>query len=261
MKPDDFAEVPSTTLLKLGAALEHGNLSQGMTRTALGKELGEVSSATVARILELDDAGWSHKQLAYLFRQIAEARNEERRVSHLLDLVISGPDVPGVAMRATGSVFQEMVSRAEKEVLMASFAIYNGRNIFTPLVRRWEERPELAIKLFLDIPRPRNDTTIDSALVARYRNRFIEKEWPGEQLPELFHFLPALDSNAQTRASMHAKVIVVDRSEVFVSSANFTNAAQTKNIEVGVKISHAASATRVCDFFQGALRAGLFSAF
>ena len=261
MKPDDFEAVPGATLLKLADALEHGNLSQGVTRTALGRELSNGNPIAIDRLLGLSEAGWSSGHMAYLMRQIAGARKEEHRVSQLLDLVISGPDLPGVVMRATGSVFQEMVARAEEEVLMASFAIYNGRSIFSPLVERWRECPNLSVKLFLDIPRPKNDTTIDSALVSRYRKRFIEKEWPGEKLPQLYHFLPALESNATKRASMHAKVVVVDRSEVFVSSANFTNAAQTKNIEVGVKISHAASAVRVCDFFDCALRAGEFSAF
>lgn len=261
MKPDDFEAIPGATLLKLADALDHGNLSHGVTQTALGKELGMGNQLAMDRLLGLSEEGWTSGQMAYLLRQIAGARNEEHRVSQLLDLVISGPDIPGVVMRATGSVFQEIVSRAEEEVLMASFAIYNGQSIFAPLVERWRERPTMAVKLFLDIPRPRNDTTIDSALVARYRKQFIEKEWPGEKLPELYHFLPALESNATKRASMHAKVVVVDRSEVFVSSANFTNAAQTKNIEVGVKISHPASAVRVWDFFNGALREGEFSPF
>lgn len=261
MKPDDFWEVPTDELRKLSGAFSDGVLSHGITKTALGKVWKGDFPTGMEAILALNDAGWTPSQLAYLLDQIVAARNEEDRFSHLLDLVISGPEVTGVNMRATGAVFQEMVSTAEEEILMASFAIYNGQNIFKPLVQRWEERPELSVKLFLDIPRPRHDTTLESALVARYRKRFVEKEWPGETLPELYHFLPALESNPAKRASMHAKIVVVDRREAFVSSANFTNAAQTKNIEVGVKISQVSSANLIRDFFLGALETGQFQSF
>jgi phosphatidylserine/phosphatidylglycerophosphate/cardiolipin synthase-like enzyme len=212
-------------------------------------------------VLDLGDSGWQPTQIAYLVDQIIAARKEEERLSHLLDLVISGPETSGVTMRATGAVFQELISNAENEILMASFAIYNGQSIFKPLVQRWKERPDLSVKLFLDIPRPWNDTTLDSALVARYRKRFVEKEWPGETLPELYHFLPALESDSKKRASMHAKIVVVDRREVFVSSANFTNAAQTKNIEIGVRISNSTSASRLHEYFLKMFSAGQFRSF
>ena len=241
--------------------MSSGLLAQGITEVGVEKIWKGAFPAATQAILSLKEQGWRPDQTAFLVQQIIEARNEESRLSHLLDLVISGPEIPGLTMRATGSVFQEMVSQAQEEVLLASFAIYNGQSIFAPLTQRWAERPELSVRLFLDIPRPRNDTTIASALVARYRKRFVEKEWPGDKLPELYHFLPALESDTAKRASMHAKVVVVDRSEVFISSANFTNAAQTKNIEVGVKISHGGCAERVCDMFCGSLEQGQFSAF
>jgi len=38
------------------------------------------------------------------------------------------------------------------------------------------------------------------------------------------------------RSSLHAKCVVVDNEYVFVSSANFTEAGQERNIEVGLNI-------------------------
>jgi len=46
----------------------------------------------------------------------------------------------------------------------------------------------------------------------------------------------SLELDHSNRASLHAKCIVVDGETAFVSSANFTEAAQLKNIEVGVII-------------------------
>ena len=42
-------------------------------------------------------------------------------------------------------------------------------------------------------------------------------------------------------ASLHAKCVVVDGAQTFISSANFTQRAQERNIEVGVLIEDAAS--------------------
>ena len=50
---------------------------------------------------------------------------------------------------------------------------------------------------------------------------------------------------------MHAKCIVIDRKTVFVSSANFTEAAQERNLEVGLLIRSATLAERLEGHFDG----------
>jgi phosphatidylserine/phosphatidylglycerophosphate/cardiolipin synthase-like enzyme len=51
---------------------------------------------------------------------------------------------------------------------------------------------------------------------------------------------------------------VVDGEHVFVSSANFTEAAQERNIEVGLLVQSRAVADRVCRFFDALLDIGYF---
>ncbi len=58
------------------------------------------------------------------------------------------------------------------------------------------------------------------------------------------------------RASLHAKCIVVDRELAFVSSANFTEAAQLKNIEVGLLIRSRPLAAKLADHFEALAEAG-----
>jgi phosphatidylserine/phosphatidylglycerophosphate/cardiolipin synthase-like enzyme len=60
----------------------------------------------------------------------------------------------------------------------------------------------------------------------------------------------------EKRACLHARYIVVDGVKVFISSANFTEAAQLRNIEVGVLIESAATANQVSTFFTGLVNAG-----
>lgn len=52
---------------------------------------------------------------------------------------------------------------------------------------------------------------------------------------------------------LHAKYIVVDNEYVFVSSANFTEAAQNRNVEVGLLVRSAVLSERLTRFFEALL--------
>jgi len=59
------------------------------------------------------------------------------------------------------------------------------------------------------------------------------------------------------RASLHAKCLVVDRKMCFVSSANFTERGQARNIEVGVLIDDTNPARSLHDQFESLVTHGL----
>src|SRR5271157_4518702 len=52
------------------------------------------------------------------------------------------------------------------------------------------------------------------------------------------------------RTSLHAKCVVVDKQDAFVSSANFTEAGQTRNIEVGVLVRSQSLARKLINHFE-----------
>jgi phosphatidylserine/phosphatidylglycerophosphate/cardiolipin synthase-like enzyme len=56
------------------------------------------------------------------------------------------------------------------------------------------------------------------------------------------------------RATMHAKVVVIDRRKAFVTSANLTARAQSENIELGVLVNHSPIAARIAGYFEALLR-------
>jgi phosphatidylserine/phosphatidylglycerophosphate/cardiolipin synthase-like enzyme len=87
-------------------------------------------------------------------------------------------------------------------------------------------------------------------LAVRFVHRFRTQEWPGERLPELFHDPRSLSTERATRSSMHAKCVVIDRQAAFVSSANFTEAAQVRNVEVGALIHSPRFAEQLHDHFE-----------
>jgi phosphatidylserine/phosphatidylglycerophosphate/cardiolipin synthase-like enzyme len=115
----------------------------------------------------------------------------------------------------------------------------------------------LRVNFFLDVHRPPADTSPAEDVLRRFAQRFQTHEWPGGRLPELYYDPRSLDLDALKRSSLHAKCIVVDQRMAFVTSANFTEAAQTRNIEVGALIRCERFATRLAEHFETLVIAGL----
>jgi phosphatidylserine/phosphatidylglycerophosphate/cardiolipin synthase-like enzyme len=87
-------------------------------------------------------------------------------------------------------------------------------------------------------------------LLQRFARRFRVQEWPGEKQPEVYYDPRSLDAEAVKRSSLHAKCVVIDRREALVTSANFTEAAQTRNLEVGVLVRSPGFAAKLAEHFE-----------
>ena len=83
-----------------------------------------------------------------------------------------------------------------------------------------------------------------------FLHHFRTEEWPGERLPDLYYDPRSLEPVAGKRSCLHAKCVVVDRRLALVTSANFTEAAQTRNIEVGALIRCDRFAAKVAEHFD-----------
>jgi phosphatidylserine/phosphatidylglycerophosphate/cardiolipin synthase-like enzyme len=103
----------------------------------------------------------------------------------------------------------------------------------------------------LDVRRAAGDTTRSDALLRRFADRFLKQEWPGPRLPKLFYDPRSLVGGDAMRASLHAKCVVVDGAKAFIGSANFTEAAQLRNIEIGVVVHQAEVAAAVERHVEG----------
>ena len=142
-------------------------------------------------------------------------------------------------------------------VMVAGYAVYKGREVFAALASRMAALPALNVRLYLDVRRPAGDTTVESEVVQRFAHQFRTREWPGGRLPEIYYDPRGLEIDPARRAAMHAKCVVVDRSSLFVSSANFTEAAQLRNIEVGLRVDAPPLASRLVDHFDALVARGL----
>jgi len=120
------------------------------------------------------------------------------------------------------------------------------------------QHPELEVRMFLDVPRIQGDTSSADALIARFVQHFKSSQWPSGMLLPNVYCCGHLMTQEGKPGSLHAKCVVVDGTHVFVSSANFTEAAQERNIEVGLLVQSTALSERVCRFFDALLDEGFF---
>lgn len=245
-------------LRALSAGIRSGRLSppyapSSAERFLSGSDLRAVSDA----LNELATAGLTPKGLALALEMLAASVESRPALEDVIDLVTTSADGTRVANRDTGVVVSELFRGARKSVLVAGYAVYQGKRVFRALAERMTEIPALEVRMFLDIQRAYGDTSATEELVRRFLYRFRTAEWPGDsRMPEIFFDPRALSAEKNDRAALHAKCVVVDGKAVFVSSANFTDAAQQRNIEVGLLLRSAQVAGRLSEFFAHLVNRG-----
>jgi len=244
-------KLPSQSLHALATSLRDGALSTGITRFALQQIAGPQAGDLEMCLEQLFRDGFTSTQTALLVGAIAEARKANPEPTSLFDLVLSGPDVPGIPTADTAAVMHTLLEQAESEVLLVCYSIHNGKRLFERLAARMATLPSLRVVFYLDISRKYTDTSLTAEIVRRFAKEFREKHWPWPQLPALYYDPRSLSESTEKRSSLHAKCVVVDRRVALVTSANFTEAAQHRNIEAGVVVRYGPFVERLITYFDG----------
>ena len=207
----------------------------------------------------LNDVGVSRPGLARMLRAVAEERMKAQAASDRTELVWTGPELAGSRTRDTAVVVRDLFTSAQKSLLVSTYVIFNGQQVFEPLATRMDQDPGLRVRLFVDVPRRFRDDTPANRLLQAFRETFRKDHWPGARMPEVFYDPRSLDALAGQRSALHAKAIIVDDLRVFVTSANFTEAAHDRNIECGVLLHSAAVASALTRQFDSLIEAKLLT--
>lgn len=243
---DPFLSLPAHQRKRLAGALESGLLAPPYTAGSLTSVLGLRSGAEdVSDVLaKLATEGVSGAVAAKWLRSIDEAVARVPRP----DLVWSGPEVAGLHARDTRRVYEELLGNAERTVWVSTYAFFDGPRAFDVLAKRMDARPHLVVRLLLNIQRKKGDTTKSDHVVRSFTDRFWKTDWPGSTRPAVYYDPRALEMKGPAGV-LHAKAVVVDDEAVFVTSANLTEAALDRNIEVGLLVrDHALAASMVVHF-------------
>ena len=229
---DALLELSGQARRRLSESLVAGTLGPPYApmavRSSLGADEGEANLVS-GSLAKLDQAGIAPRGIALAL----QAADKALEAVQLPDLVWSGPEVPGLHARDTRRVYEELISGAERSIWASTYAYFDGPKAFGVMAQSMDAKPDLSVKLLLNITRKWGDTTASENLVKQFADQFWTTDWPGQRKPDTYYFPPSLDQDA-TKGVLHAKGVVVDDASVFVTSANFTEAALDRNIEVGL---------------------------
>jgi len=241
-------------LTDLATALETERFSFPIYPFTLASYVPEqLAGAIAAELNQLRQQGMSPDHMAYMLKLLAQERAIAHQKQEQVDLVWTGPEVLGAESRDTAVVVRELFSSARHSVLISSFAIDQGSKgyeLFRPLAQQMDSNPELSVRMFLNVKRAYGDKTPSSTLLRQFSETFRKHVWPGQRLPEVFHDVRSLKLSSTSNVCLHAKCVVVDEERVFITSANFTEAAHQRNIEAGVLISNPIAARGIRSQFE-----------
>ena len=175
--------------------------------------------------------------------------------SKFIDVVVSGPDATFTA-RDTGVVMRQLFTAAKSRILAVGFAVHQGRSVFRTLAERLDSEDGLQVTLCLDVRRAPGSTSIDNQIAGQFARNFVEHEWPGQRLPLVYFDPRSLTDQGASRSALHSKCVVIDGKEALVTSANFTEAAQERNMELGLLVRAPEIASQIEEHFHSLIRNG-----
>lgn len=155
--------------------------------------------------------------------EAALSAREHERDAEKLDLVATGPSSPYVSIRHTRAVLLELIDRAQRELILVSYAAYKVPALVDALEHA--RRRSVVVRLILESTADSGGAlTHDGADAFKSLREQVEiYVWPLEKRP--------------MGSRLHAKVAVADGEVAFVTSANFTGNALDQNLEVGVLVA------------------------
>jgi phosphatidylserine/phosphatidylglycerophosphate/cardiolipin synthase-like enzyme len=256
-----LAVLTDDALERLASALHRGALRAPFTPGKLAAYLPEaLCEGAAAALAALSASGASEQAAALALGAMSQARAAVPSVAQRVRLVTSGP-APQAEGRDTSVVVRELFARAEQEVLVVGFTAFRAAEIFAPLMLRARQRP-LRLSLCLNVGRAGpGDHRPAQQILSEFRRELTESIWPQQPVPAVHYDPRALlpYTGDARRGCLHAKCVVVDGHLSFISSANFTEAAQDRNIEVGTLIDDEDFARTLRGHFEELISTGALS--
>src|SRR5215831_2816265 len=216
-------------------ALDVGQLNRGSTAAARAAVAG--GNATVESHLRSLQETWdalgadvTPQMLALMLRASAASVAVFRRQVPFTQVAWTGPKVEGSFLRATREVVRELIRQARVELLVVGYWIAardDGEGIIEEVITSLAEAVMrgTGVRVIVD-ERVRPD--------GRDNRSILVSAWPHSvALPRILTWhLP----RGNQHLKLHAKVLVADRRDALVTSANLTSYAMDLNMEMGVRI-------------------------
>ena len=172
-----------------------------------------------------------------------------------LSLVWTGPESRGSLSRDTALVVRDLFAGAKRSVIVGGYS-FERAEILEPLHVAMLER-HVTASVFLHIGGEPTSSEGAEGIATAAIDRFFRDVWTfGAPKPEVFYD-PRTAMKGPPWASLHAKCVVVDDEKALITSANFTDRGQTRNIEAGVLIEDRAFAAELAAQWRQLVVAGI----
>ena len=196
----------------------------------------------------------------------------ERLAEQLQPAVVPVWSGPGAGEMNTRRAYRETIRSARRSIWAINhYGNRKARPVLKMLANQMQAHPNLRVKLVLQIHlssgekkrlrkkvHPGSRKKLRDTIVENFAERFWENVWPSiDARPDVFYDCRAFDTT-EPWASVHAKAVVVDSQRVFASSANFSDAALDRNIELGFSVRDGAIAHSIVRHLEGLITKGIF---
>ena len=150
----------------------------------------------------------------------------------------TGPASSVDSARLTPAVVSELLAEATTDVLRVGHAVQEGAGVTCGLLAAAER----GVRMTLLLERREDNAAFDQrgALRSIPARRLC---WPAD--------------HRERSASLHAKVLVIDRRAALIGSANLTGAAMTRKLECGLLLRGGQHPARLCDHVEALLEQGV----
>jgi phosphatidylserine/phosphatidylglycerophosphate/cardiolipin synthase-like enzyme len=246
-----FDGASAATLRAIGAALRSGQLVSPLTSLAITRVAPASGVVLEEELVRLSREGMRPDHLALLVD--AMAKGVENQLASHAELVWTGPETSVSQSRDTAVVVNELFKSASRSVLVSTLVIRQPETIFKTLAERMVAVPQLKVQLFVHVGRGDRDSRHDSEILREFSTA-LAAAWPGPRRPTLYYDPRSLVLDFDGRATWHAKVVVTDDEVSLVTSANFTEWAQQRNVEAGALIRSTDFALQLRQQFEGLIQ-------
>jgi hypothetical protein len=189
--------------------------------------------------------GGTEALLAQALRGHLEVRRTIENRGPRCELVWTGDTPAGAGVRSTFPVVKEMLSLARRSVLVVTYSMWIGAGDAATVVETLAELSSAGVDIAFVLDR-------------RYQDGWnitqLKQRWPlGRRKPAVYSW----QDDADAIAKLHAKVLIVDRRDLLITSANLTGHGMKDNLEFGLRV-RGRPAEDAADHLEGLIRSAVF---
>ncbi|MYH44838.1 MAG: hypothetical protein F4017_00905 [Acidimicrobiaceae bacterium] len=223
---------PAERTRELIQALEAGMVELASSRVRVARQpwlAGTSLDRTMGLLRAWRDEHGGTVRLPRLLSALLDFQQATEQRSTLAELVWTGYRRPGSPLRSTSPVIREMLDTAKSHVIVMSYSVWLSHSrVDAALDRLAAARRRGALVTFV-VDR---DYSPDGSTAGHNREQ-LRTGWPDDApRPDVYSWG---DDNDEI-AKLHAKVLIVDRRDLLITSANLTGHGLSGNLELGARL-------------------------